>query len=156
MGNVPTQVRELDLLGLVESRKQAFHSAQRTERGACSGRPNSRLFEVRGSLHRFQACLVLTQSTLLLNGQYFSFCCILTPQIGQTPLVRWRRSKPVTQRQGGSGVHGQVDTKPCVWSVYYRLVRNSLVRPDTTSYSILRLERAAVRGLAGICRFSPR
>ena len=49
-------------------------------------------------------------------------CCLLTPQIGQTPLVRWRRSKPVTQRQGGSGVHGQVDTKPCVWSVYYRLV----------------------------------
>ena len=52
-GNVPTKVMELDLLGLVESRKQAFQSAQRAKRGACSGRPSSSLFEVRGSLHRF-------------------------------------------------------------------------------------------------------
>ena len=69
-GNVPTQVRELDLLGLVESRKQAFHSAQRTERGACSGRPSSSLFEVRGSLHRLQACLVLNLSTLLVSDSF--------------------------------------------------------------------------------------
>ena len=61
----------------------------------------------------------------------------LPPKIGQTPLVRWRRSKPVTQRQGGSGVHGKVDTKPFVWSVYYRLVRISLVWSDTTSYPTL-------------------
>ena len=64
-------------------------------------------------------------------------CGILSSQIGHRPLVRWRRSKPVTQRQGGSGVHVKVDTKPCVWSVYYRLVRISLVWSDTTSYPTL-------------------
>ena len=47
-GNVPTKVMELDLLGLVESRKQAFHSAQRTQTGGFSGRPNSSLFEGQG------------------------------------------------------------------------------------------------------------
>ena len=47
-GKVPTKVRELDLLGLVESRKQAFHSAQRTQTGGFSGRPNSSLFEGQG------------------------------------------------------------------------------------------------------------
>ena len=61
---------ELDLLGLVESRKQAFQSAQRSKRGACSGRPSSSSFEVRGSLHRFQACLVLNLSTLLVSDSF--------------------------------------------------------------------------------------
>ena len=62
---------------------------------------------------------------------------LLSPRFGPDPLVRWRRSKPVTQRQGGSGVHVKVDTKLCVWSVYYRLVRISLVWSDTTSYPTL-------------------
>jgi len=48
VGNVPTKVGELDLLGLVESRKQDFHSAQRTQTGGFSGRPNSSLFEGQG------------------------------------------------------------------------------------------------------------
>ena len=48
VGNVPMKVGELDLLGLVESRKQAFHSAQRTQTGGFSGRPNSSLFEGQG------------------------------------------------------------------------------------------------------------
>ena len=61
-GNIPTEAWELDLVGLVESWKHAFQSAERAKRGACSGRPSLSLFEVRGSLHRFQACLVLKQS----------------------------------------------------------------------------------------------
>ena len=68
-GIVPTEVGELDLLGLVESWKQAFQSAERSRGGACSGRPSSSLFEVRGSAHRFQACLVLNLSSLLVSDQ---------------------------------------------------------------------------------------
>ena len=60
----------------------------------------------------------------------------LIPPIWARPLV-WRRSKPVTKRQGGSGVHLKVETKPFVWSVYYRLIRISLVWSDTTSYATL-------------------
>ena len=52
-GNIPTEAWELDLVGLVESWKHAFQSAERAKRGACSGRPSLSLFEVRGSLHRF-------------------------------------------------------------------------------------------------------
>ena len=62
---------------------------------------------------------------MIRDGFAFSICCILTPRFGQRPLVRWRRSKPVTQRQGGSGVHVKVDTKPCVWSVYYHCASRS-------------------------------
>ena len=68
-GNIPTEAWELDLVGLVESWKHAFQSAERAKRGACSGRPSSSLFEVRGGAHRFQACLVLNLSSLLVSDQ---------------------------------------------------------------------------------------
>ena len=48
-GNIPTEAWELDLVGLVESWKQAFQSAERAKRGACSGLFRQAQFEfVRG------------------------------------------------------------------------------------------------------------
>ena len=59
------------------------------------------------------------------------------PKVVRAPPFDGIVQEPLTQRQGGSGMHGKLDTSPCVLSVYYRLVRISLVWSDTTSYQAL-------------------
>ena len=118
--------------------REALHSAEaQADQAARDGLglegQQAQLREAIGAQERVCA---RSEAALLLEERA-QICCLLTPRFGQRPLVRWRRSTPVTQRQGGSGVHVKVDTKPCVWSVYYRLVRISLVWSDTTSYPTL-------------------
>ena len=53
------------------------------------------------------------------------------PKVVRAPPFDGIVQEPLTQRQGGSGMRGKLDTSPCVLSVYYRLVRIGLVWSDT-------------------------
>ena len=81
--------------------------------------PELRQDEAIGSLN-------LDHSDLGVIGAELLFCGILSSQNRQSPPFDGIVQEPLTQRQGGSGMHGKLDTSPCVLSVYYRLVRISL------------------------------